>query len=47
MKKQVKIESWSHCGGEWMHFGYFNTKEEADEYIKSKGYDPRYFREGL
>ena len=40
----IKVESWSHCSGEWQHFGCFKTVEEVESYIKSKGYDPKYFR---
>ena len=43
----IKIESWSHCCGEWVHFGYFETKDDANKYIESKGYDGKYFRVGL
>ena len=42
--KNIKVDSWSHCCGEWMHFGYFKTKQEAELYISEKGYNPEYFR---
>lgn len=44
MSNKIKVDHWSRCCGEWMHYDYFETKEEAEAYITKKGYDPRYFR---
>ncbi len=40
----IKVDTWSHCGECWEHYGYFNSVEEANHHIAIKGYNPAYFR---
>lgn len=45
--KRIKVDSWSHSGGEWIHYDYFDSEELADKHIAENGYNPIYFRVGV
>ena len=41
---KIKVESWSHCCGEWQFYSNFRNKVDFNNHISECGYDPKYFR---
>jgi len=41
---KVKVYSWSHGSDCWTYFETFNSEEEVENFLKKKGYNPRYFK---
>ena len=40
----IKVESWSHGGSEWQHYGYYESELSFANHVTEKGYDMRFFR---
>jgi len=41
---KYKLYSWSHGAECWIYYDSSDSEEEADRFIKDKGFDPKYFR---
>lgn len=41
---KIKAYHWSTCEGLWMFYSAFKSEKEMKDHIKSKGYDPKFFK---
>lgn len=41
---KVRAIYWSHCSGEWCFYSDFDSVDDYKAHIKSKGFDPKYFK---